>query len=266
MNERSRRVLGALVGLLVGLVYGLVSQTINLIALPGLPLYQEGPGTVVNILLIILGGGLMGLLVAWPDETIPGVITSSVVAAAVSTLATIIYVRSTTVAADRMAGAYAVLLISFLPRAFIFAPLAWLIRRTVGVWESEVVRETLSFGRMALSLTLPLVLAVVFGALALHPKDARYALKTTDELIQAGTGATSRDQLPSALVPVDGFIQGARGPYTLLLSDDPDILPVQKPITSYTVQEYAVFVNYANGFRFGCAFTPPHPEPACGEY
>jgi hypothetical protein len=266
MNDRSRRALGAIFGLVLGLTYGLVSQTINQIALPGLPFYQEGPGTVASIVLITLGGAVMGLLAAWPDETIPGVILSAVGAAILSTLATFLMIRSSPASEERIAGALALLVITFPPRALIFAPIAWSIRKVLGVWEDEVRRETLSLPKIALSAAALPVLGILLGALALHPQDARYALKTTNELIQSGMLATSRDQLPPALVPVDGFLQGARGPYTLLLSDDPDSLPVQRPMSSYLVQEYAVFVNFANGFRFGCAFTPPHPQPACGDY
>jgi hypothetical protein len=242
----------------------LISQTINRIALPGIPLFQEGFSPLGAVLLTVLGGGLLGLLAAWPDEVIPGVISGALAAAAVSTLSTIMVVRASTVAVERMAGALAVLFITFLPRAFIFAPIAWLLRWIVGIWENEVVRETLSFRKMALSAVPLLVLPIVFGALSLYPQDARYALKTTHEIVQAGMEADNYDQLPGVLRPVDGFTQRAQGPYTLLLGYDPDILPVQRPMTSYTVQEYAVFVNFSNGFRFGCAYTPPHPEPACG--
>jgi hypothetical protein len=266
MSHTSRRVLGAVIGLLTGLLYGVISQTINQIALPGIPFYQEGLGTLATILLTAFGGGVLGLLAAWPEESIQGVITGALVAAAISTLGTVINVRASTVAAERLVGVYAVLFITFLPRAFVYAPVAWLIRRAVGIWENEVVRETLSFRKMALSLVPLLILAVVFGALELYPKDARYALKTTDELVQAGMKANGADELPSTLRKVDGFLQQAQGPYTLLLGDDPDVLPVQRPMTSYTVQEYAVFVNFENGFRFGCAYTPPHPEPSCGNY
>jgi hypothetical protein len=266
MSYTSRRVLGAVIGFLTGLLYGIISQTINQISLPGISFYQEGLGTLGTILLTAFGGGVMGLLAAWPDEAIQGVITGALVGAAISTLGTVINVRAFTVAAERLVGAYAVLFITFLPRAFVFAPVAWLIRRAVGIWENEVVRENLSFRKMALSLVPLLVMVVVFGALALYPKDARYALRTTHDLVQAGMLANGADELPSALRPVDGFLQSAQGPYTLLLGDDPNVLPVQRPITSYMVQEYAVFVNFANGFRFGCAFTPPHPQPACASY
>jgi hypothetical protein len=266
MSHTSRRVLGAVIGLLTGLLYGVISQTINQLALPGISFYQEGLGTLGTILLTAFGGGVMGLLVAWPEESIQGVITGALVAAAISTLGTVINVRASTVAAERLVGAYAVLFITFLPRAFVFAPVAWLIRRAVGIWENEVVRETLSFRKMALSLVPLLVLVIVFGALALYPKDARYALRTTDDLIRDGMRANGSDELPPALRRVDGFLQSAQGPYTLLLGDDPDVLPVQRPVSSYTVQEYAVFANFENGFRFGCAYTPPHPEPSCANY
>jgi uncharacterized membrane protein (UPF0136 family) len=266
MNERSRRILGTLFGLAMGLAYGLASQTINLIALPGVHLHPEGLGTVGSIIFITLTGGLMGLLAAWPDEAIPGVIMSAVFTAAVTTIASFLSVQASTVNVERVAGASAVLLITFFPRAFLFAPVAGLVRWALGVWDNQTREEMISLRKMALSVAVLLVIAIAAGALSLYPKDARYALKTTEELIQAGMGKSSRDELPEPLRPVDGFLQGARGPYTLLLSDNPDELPVQRPMTSYTVQEYAVFVNFEDGFRFGCAYTPPHPEPACGAY
>jgi hypothetical protein len=266
MSDQSRRVLGAIFGLLMGLVYGLVSENINQLALPGVPLYNPGPGPAVTVLVVAMAGALLGLLAAWPDAASPGSILGALGGAIISTLASWYTLSTETADMTRAIGAYSVLFISFLPRAFLFAPVAWLMRRVVGVWESELADVRFSIGKMALSLGLLLALAVGAGWSSLYPKDARYALSRTNELIQSGRQVSSKSQLPEELKPVDGFVEGAHGRYTLLLGDDPDVLPIQRPVSSYTVQEYAVFVNFESGFRFGCAYTPPHPELACGEY
>ncbi len=102
--------------------------------------------------------------------------------------------------------------------------------------------------------------------LSLYSGFGRQALTQANELVQLGMLAPDSDSLPAALKHVDGFIQGAQGAYTLELSDNPDLLPVQRPIAPYGEQEFAVFVRFENGFRFGCAFTSTFPNPSCGNY
>lgn len=266
MSDSSRRLLGAIFGLVIGLSYGLVAENINRIALRGIPVYNPGPGPAAAVILIALGGCLLGLLAAWTDEIYPGIIAAALAGALLTSLAAWSAIRAESSDPQRTIGAYSVLFISFFPRAFLFAPLAWLLRRLLAFWETELADVRFSVPKLALSLGLFIVLAAGAGLLTLYPKDARYALAKTDELIRAGRQVTSASQLPEELKPVDGFLQGAHGRYTLLLGDDPDVLPIQRPMSSYMVQEYAVFVNFESGFRFGCAFTPPIPQPACGEY
>lgn len=262
MNDSSRRILGLLLGAVIGLVYGLVAQYINVLFLPGLPLQAPATGRLGAALLTALGGGLLGLLAAWPDEAVPGVIASSLV----GTLAlSWIAVSSTVPGSQRAFSVLVVLFVTFLPRAFLLLPFAGLVRWVIGVWGSELQNVNYSLRRLGSSLLLAAALAAVVGVFSLHAKTGRQALATTYDLVQRGMLAASQDDLPVELRPVDGFIQGARGPYTLELGDNPDVLPIQRPIASYDVQEFAVFVRFENGFRFGCVFTPPNP-PACGEY
>jgi hypothetical protein len=252
-----------IIGLLIGLLYGIVSQTINPLVLGNIPLYQPQPGGWVMIVLFVLGGGSLGLLAAWPEEVIPGVILSSLVGVLGSSLLTIWQARSSE---ERLGRTIAVLIFTLFPRALLFAPISALTRWVLGIWERELQEITFSYRKLAASLVLVAVLALAAGAFELYPRAARQALVVTHELIQAGLGAADFDSLPPALKPVDGFIQRARGSYVLLLSDNPDLLPVQRPMNATDESEYVVFVRFESGFRFGCAFTPGYAEPSCGEY
>ena len=80
-EERYRRTAGALICMLFGFGYALVSQLINRLALPGIPLYQPPLGPAGNILLGILAGAGLGLLCAWPASFVGGVLLGGAAAA-----------------------------------------------------------------------------------------------------------------------------------------------------------------------------------------
>ncbi|MDD5468145.1 MAG: hypothetical protein PHS96_10080 [Anaerolineales bacterium] len=263
MTDKSRRTLGFFVGLSMGFCYGGLSQLSNALLLPGVPLFQAEPGRWITLALITLAGGAMGLAAAWPGDTLPGVILSALAGAALSSF---MAMRSVPVGTETAGQVYTLLFFTFLPRAVIFLPAAALVRWAINTWESEIQVVTFSVRKLALSLGGLLGLAIVVGLLSIYPAQARYALRTTNGLILAGFQTTSPDALPEALLPVDRFFELAEGPYTLQLSNEPDLLPVQRPMAAYGAEEYAVFVLFENGFRFGCAFTPPYPNPSCGEY
>jgi hypothetical protein len=263
MKERPRRIFGIILGLAIGLVYGLVSQLINPLLLPGIPLYQPFPGRFAVIVLIILGGGLMGGLVAWPSEPISGVLISAFVGSSLTFLESML---RTTWGASQTPATIILLLITFLPRTVLFLPIAGVIRWVIHIWENELVNIEFSVGKLAFSIIVLVAITVWVGSFSVYPKDARYALQKTDQLIALGMNANTVDRIPSSLRSVDGFMEGAQGPFTLELSTNPDLLPVQRPIAGYGVTEYAVFVVFKNGFHFGCAFTPPNPLPSCGGF
>lgn len=263
MNDRSRRVLGLVVGLLIGLAYGLVSQLINPLFLPGIPLFHPGSSLATDILFTGLVGGLIGLIAAWHDEAIPGVLLGSLAGALISTLFSLVGSNPNV---DYFLGLFVLLIMTFFPRAAVFLPLAALTRWTLHVWAEEFQSVSFSIIKLLLSLLLPVALAGALGAFSLYPSQGRQALQATHQLVQTGMQTTTEEGLPEPLKKVDGFLQNARGAYTLELSDDPDILPVQRPSLTTGEQEYAVFVRFENGYRFGCAFTPNYPQPVCGIY
>jgi hypothetical protein len=263
MNEKSRRILGTIIGIAMGLAYSLVAQNINGIYLPGIPIYEAAPGKTMTIIITILIGGLMGLITAWPEDALPGALFGAVTGITASSLYNIYLSEQGTL---QIAGALIVFIMTFLPRAVLFLPLTALTRWVIGEWSRELRDVNFSVTRLALSLLLVVLLAGAIGALSLYPRQARQVLETTHSLIQTGKQSTSLEELPDELKPVDGFIQNSRVAFTLRLSEDPDQLPITRPVSAYNETEYAVIVNYENGFRFGCVFTPPLLHAICRAY
>jgi hypothetical protein len=262
LSDFSRRMLGVVFGALMGLGFGLVSIYINIWALPGLPLAVTLPPQVA-VILFTLAGGLMGLLTAWPEDALPGVILSSLVGVLLSSVSMLFDVRQSTTA---VASTFVGLFITFLPRTFLFIPVAILIRWALSIWQNELRDEAFSLVKMLLSVGILIAAAVLSGSFYLYPKEARFGLQSTQALIQSGQQAATQAELPFALQKVDGFWQSGRGAYVLAVNNRPDQYPVQRPFAEYGVDEYAVTVRFENGYRFVCIYTPPHENPACGEY
>jgi len=260
MNDKTRRTLGFVFGLLLGLSYALVSYWINPLFLPEIQLYYPDPGPTINILLTCLNGGLIGLVAAWPEESLPGILAGSLVGGLTTTLYPL---RDATGGLDYYSGMFVLLVLTFLPRAALFLPIAGLTRWVLGVWTEELQTVTFSIRRLVLSLLSLVLISGLVGLLSLYPRYARQVLVQMDQIVLAGMQASDSDSLPEPLKKVDGFDQFAVGDYTMQLSDNPDLLPVQRPIASYNEQEYVVYVRFANGYRFGCVFTPAAPNPSC---
>ena len=163
MNQKSRRILGTIIGLAMGLAYSLVAQNINSLSLRGIPLYEPQPGKINTILITVLIGGLMGLIAAWTEDALPGVLLSAVVGISASTLLNIYLTEQGML---QIAGALIVFFMTFLPRAVIFLPLAALIRWVIAEWSRELQDANFSIPRMALSLLLVVTLAGATGALS----------------------------------------------------------------------------------------------------
>lgn len=263
MNDTSRRIVGLVCGLLMGMAYGLVSIYINPLFLPEIPLLQPDIGRFTSLVLITLSSGLLGLLAAWPEDALPGVLLSSLVGAVVSSIYSLLSLGG---GVEFVSGFLILAVITFFPRAFVFLPLAALTRWVLGVWGNELQSLSFSTRKLALSLLGLVLITGLVGVLSLYSRDGRQVLRATNDLVMAGMLAQDSAGLPEALESVDGFLQGARGLYTLQLNNNPDRLPIQRPMTNYYEEEYAVIVRFQSGYRFGCAFTPPFTTPYCTSY
>ena len=183
-EQRYRRAAGALIGLMFGFGYTLVSQLINRVALPGIPLYQPPLGPVGNILLGMLAGAGLGLLCAWPASAAKGILLGGAAAALAVFAFTLL--RMGAGAASTVVG-----LVLSAPMAWVsvlgMAVVRWLVDRQV-----EARRESAPLLRR---LRLPLILTGVLAlaaAFVLYSADARLELRRTHDMIQAGLAAHGR--------------------------------------------------------------------------
>ena len=256
-----RRRMGLTLGLALGLGYSLTANLINQLILPGIPLFVPPPGATGLFLGTVAMFGLLGLLAAWLDESLPSILISGLAGSFISSIWIMLYGT-----VDR-SGTFALLVLLFLPRIFFYLPLGALVRWLI----SKIDRPTstpIAPVRKLTPVFLSFVAMLLLGTFELHPRETRAALIRMDELILTGmqAQATDRSELPRSLQPVEGFIQRANGNYRFTIGADPDVLPVQRPMVDYGTPEPFIIVRFENGFRFGCVFSPPYEVPACIDF
>ena len=258
-EQRYRRAVGALIGMMFGFAYALVSQLINRLALPGIPLYRPPLGPVGNILLGLLAGAGLGLLCAWPASAAKGILLGGAAAALAVFAFTLL--RMGAGAASTLVG----LLLSA-PMAWVsvlgMAIVRWLVDRQV-----EARRESAPLlQRLRLPLILTGVLALA-AASVLYSADARLELRRTNDMVLAGLRAQDATMLPAPLqAPSVRNFPAGRSPYTLEWTNvELDRFIELRPAASYDKQS-AVIGRFRNGLMLVCIYTAPKAAPSCGTY
>jgi len=239
----------------MGFFYGMISQNINAWLLPGVPLSPgEGSRLLMTVVTVLAGAGL-GFLATFFEEAVWSLISSSFVAAFATSLQ----------AAQAEEWKFAVIMLLFLytllPRMVFFLPVAALVRWASGQWDREPGLWVLTFRKRGFSTLVILVLSIGTGLFSLMPPEEREAVRDMDNIIRVSLQAHSTDELPGVLAPVPGYIENARGDYLLSTSDEPDLLPVKRPMVPFGTPEPLVIARFQNGYRFGCVYT--YGKPAC---
>ena len=255
-----RRRAGLTIGLVLGFGYSLTANLINRLALPDIPLYTPPPGVTGLILITGLMFGLLGLIAAWPDESLPGVLLSGLIGSIISSIWILLN-------ESNKFAAMTLLVVIFMPRMFFYMPFGGLVRWLIYKIDQPTLRPVAPV-RTLIPVFLAFLFMVFAGSFAMLPEETRGSLIRMDALLRSGmeSQATSYDQLPKPLQPVLGFIQNANGKYSYTIGSDPDVLPVQRPIVDYGVPEPFIIIRFENGFRFGCVFSPPYIQPACIDF
>jgi len=263
MNNRMRTVIGVIFGMVLGLAYGLVSLWINNIFLPGIPLYVSPPGKFATIILMMLAGGVLGFLVAWPKEFFIGVLISSIIGTLISSFLSL---WAEAGSLENLANASVVIFISFLPRVVIFLPLFILVRWVANTWEQETLYTPYSVKGRTRSLILLVAIGMLAGIFSLYSADSRKSVANLNELILEGRRASSSTSLPQPLQRVNDFLNYSNSSYTLNVISDPEEIPVPQPASGYDRNMTAIVVLFSNGFRFGCVYTELNELPNCAQY
>ena len=256
-----RRRAGVFIGVFLGIGYSLTANLINHWALRDIPIYAPPPGEFWIIVITILMFGGLGLVAAWTEESLPGVLISGLAGSFLSSVWMLINETA------NRGGAFALLALIFLPRMFFYMPFGALVRWLIHKWDQPTAQVVAPVRRLIPAI-LSFVILASLGTFSLFPEETRVSLVRMDALLKEGmqSQATTRNELPKPLQSVDGFIQNAKGEYRFTIGSDPDVLPVQRPVVEYGEPEPFIIIRFENGFRFGCVFSPPYIQPACGNF
>ncbi len=259
---RARQRTGVLLGALLGLGYGGVSQLINPIAMPGIPLYQPPAGAFVNVLLSSLMGGVFGALTCFPASAAGGLVLGG--SASLVGIFAYMIVR---LGGLGLGGALVSSVLLSAPMAWLTVPVVALLR-----WAAErLVSAQRDGDPLLVRARIPVALFLVMAFLAsfeLLPADARDNLRRTDALIQAGLRASSAAQLPAPLrgpaMSVFPPVQPAG--YTLEWTTyDLDRFMELRPSSNFD-QHAAVIARFKGGAMLVCLYPTPGQEPNCANY
>lgn len=247
-----------MLGASLGLVYFLVSQGINALFLPGVPLFQPPLGLWGNVALGALWGGVLGLICAWPYSTALGVTLASIA----SVSATI--VRGLSGIDENLGRLVIIALVLSVPSAFLMVPVMLVVRWTInGLTERRIhpsARERPSRGPVKL-----LLLVAVVAAFSLYNAKARALLVRMNDTVQAGLTAASAADLPADLQALRSgdFLAAASGSYTLEWTEtDLDRFIDLRPSNNYS-EHSAVLVRFDNGQSLICLYPSAESRPNC---
>lgn len=262
MNLSSQRRLGLVLGLVFGFGFSITANTINSFAMPNIPLAAPWPGAIWLTILSGVMFGVLGLIAAWTDESLLGILLSALVGTVVSSIWLLISDSS-----NRSGTAVVFLTLVFLPRVFFHLPFSWLMRWLVDKIQNRRYgsRSDIPVKRWT-PVFVSFLVVVALGTTTRVSEAEEQSLRRMKQLIEENTTITTRAELPNSLQDIRGFVENAEGEYSFSLGANPDALPVQRPIAEYGEEEPFVIVRFENGFRFGCVFSPPYIVPACIDF
>lgn len=252
-----------------GFAYGLLSQTINHLFMPGIPLYQPPFGALGNIILAGLVGASLGYLIASSESGSVGVSWGSLLGGLFIVIATLL---TGNVEGEILWQKISAVVIIFLPTAAVLAPLLILFRWMIGR-EEESYRNAAKgypysrFRRYALPIAVVLA-AGALGSLSLYNDLGRAVTPRMQKLIQQGQKAANTEALPLPLRPpgVTHFLEQKGVRYTLQWDkDDQNQFAIPRPAGS-TFDQSTVIARFDTGYLLACMFPDKTSQPACKDF
>lgn len=255
-DDRYRRIAGFVLGALVGFTYAAVFQFGDQLALPGVPLYRPPFGVAGNLVLFAVGGGLLGLLAAWPRSGLLGTFVAAAVSAAVLVGSALI---SANAAARRGVGvSLIVALFVGLPFWAMLVPVTGVLRWVVS-HDEEARRDHQPWYRRVWQPVLLLMLVGAVGLTGLYRDDARDLLTKTAAMIEAGQ---SGGPLPQPLADT-AFSTRGQGRFELSWERDRiERYRIPRPGKNFD-QHSVVVARFRNGWNLVCLYVSPTDPPVC---
>jgi hypothetical protein len=260
-NIAYRRLAGLLLGGTVGLGYGMVSQGINRLILPGVPLYQPPYNATGNAIACLAGGALLGLICSWPQGSVQGTFLASAVSALAIVIGSFISAGMT-----RQVLVTAAVTGIFLALPFwgMLVPVLAALRWAVDHLE-ESHRDRLHWGLRVVRSVLLILIAGLIGLHTRYPAEARRLLIDTHAWLQQAQQVTAEPGLPAWLAAPDvgGFVQRGRGSYELSWEKrDLERYRIPRPGRNFN-NHSAVIAHFAGGWNLVCIYITAEEPPLC---
>ena len=236
MSPMERRVVGAFYGALLGSLYALIAGIIDTILFRDLPLRIDWPSVGLSVLAGGAGGLALGVIVAWSNETLKGIVAGALAIAALGVVKAFI-----APAADMTLMAI-ILLYTFLPFAALSLPISVALRLIINRHEHNLQKQGAQ-RRAAQGILLAgaIALAVFAGSWSQMPPASVEAVRKVNRLMQATLSAPADKLLPVSLRGIDDFRSRAGESY---------VMDQRKSLA--TADGIDVQVNFDNGFVVTC--------------
>lgn len=253
-------IFGVVFGAWLGGMYAFWSQAVNWIALPGIPLTPLGNNLNQYLFQHILIGALLGFVTSLPAASAAGISLGGLLGAvAVTGLA----VRNEW-GSETLLRTVILLLYTFLPLVVLFMPIAFLVRRGTDAQEVDPDRPYLWARRYVIPLLLTFLILLI-ASFSLYTDDARNAFRYMRTMLENSQPAQTIEALPRSLQLVQGYLENAKGPYSLGWSDKVETFMGPVPATG-GLSQFLIIATYENGFQFACVFSRTTTVPNCTNY
>jgi len=263
-KQTYRRWAGLILGALIGLAFGSVSQGVNPLLLPGIPLYQPPFGPIGNSLLALLTGALLGLICAWVEPSIPGILLSAGTGAALALIVAMNIGRTPLFVLPVTAIGVTFL---WLPFTGMFFPVMALFRTTINKL-TDSRNERLTLPARGWQPLLLMIGAGALGSTLILTLPAQTVMAHHQQMLTEGLAAPSTDELPAPLRGKDvaDFLTNASQNYQLAWEN--------KNLTVYAIPRpagpeheiSAVIARFDNGWNVVCLYPNPQAEPRCRSF
>lgn len=241
---------GFLLGLAMGLAYQSVTELVNRLSLPGIPLYSPPPGPFWGVIFMGLLYALLGVVCAISESNLIGIFAGAVV----STFFTFLMgFLSAGEDLSQQVGRIFLYLYTSLPVLVVFLPVAGAFRWGIASMTRDRLNEYPIFSQIKPVLIL-VVAAGLFGTFSMYSNEAIRVLIQSDRMIKAGIAANSDGStLPKSLQTVDDFFRKGNGPYTLEWRSEVAYQGA-RPETSSDSSINSVIIRFDTGLKINCIY------------
>ena len=249
ISPLERRLMGALFGVLLGGLYALVAGTIDVMLFRDLPLGLNWRAVLLSVLTTGVAGLALGVIVAWSQDTLKGIVIGALVIAGSGVVKAFI-----APAADTAVIAI-VLIYTFLPFVALSLPIAIVLRLFVNRYEHNLQKQGSSrLKAQSLLLVGAVALAAFAGSWSQMTPSSVEAVRKVNRVVQTTLASPTDKALPLALRSIPDFRSRAGSTY---------VMDQRKSISA--VDGVDVQVNFDNGYVISCIVDNQTLAVSCAE-